>query len=449
MAEVIPFKGIRYGKALGKEIGRLVAPPYDVISSEYRDELYKRHEKNIVRIDFGKREQADTGENNRYTRAADYLERWLNDGTLSREDSPAVYFYEVSYGAPDGGRKTMSGFICQVRLHGWDEGVVLPHEGTLKGPKADRYDLLKATGVSASQIFSLYSDAKKEASTALKGAVSGKAADIEAVDDSGCVHRLWAVKDGAVIKKVQAAMADKKIFIADGHHRYETALAYRDYCRSQGNVSGKEPFNFCPMFLSNMEEEGLTILPTHRLIKDDFGLTLGDILRRAERYFDVLEIGSEGGSDSRRKEFLDLLVEKGKDLHAFGLYFDRGSSYYLLTLKELDPVTEALRCKRSAIYCSLDVTILHELVIERVLGLDTETISESQPVQFEKDGEKAIGRVASGEFTMCFLLNATKVHEVKEVALAREIMPQKSTYFYPKLLTGLVIAELNEHVLSG
>jgi uncharacterized protein (DUF1015 family) len=444
MADVIPFAGIRYKASTKEELKKLVAPPYDVISRDYQDELYGRHEKNIVRVDFGKRSDTDSEGENRYTRAKKFLDAWLADGTLVREGAPAIYLYEVEYDAPAGQHKVMTGFVCLLKLEEWSAGIVLPHEGTLKGPKADRFELLRATGMSASQIFSMYTDPGHVITGALKGAVAGRAPDEEVSDDDGSTHRIWVVNDARAIDAVVKAMKEKKVFIADGHHRYETALAYREHCLIQGNFTGQEPFNYVPMFLANMDEDGLTILPTHRLIKDAAGLTVEDVLMRSARYFDIEELpftGADGGQ--RAIEFLAKLTEKGKDKHVFGLYFDRGSALYMLTLKSLDPVTEALRCKGSDAYCNLDVTILHELIIERVIGIDTDSISVSQPVQFEKDGVRAIERVRAGEFAMCFLLNATRVHEVKDVALSREIMPQKSTYFYPKLLTGLVIADLN------
>jgi len=442
MAEITPFKGIRYNTGRFTDMAPLMAPPYDVISPAYQDELYRRHEKNVVRVDFGKTSESDTASDNRYTRSAKYLAGWLGEGVLVEEDEPALYFYTLDYTTPAGENKSMSGFICMLKLEGWDKGVVLPHEGTLKGPKADRMDLMKATGVASSQIFSLYADPEKKITNALKGAIGIRPPDVDVTDDDGSVHRMWVVKDVDAIRTAQEVIRDRPVFIADGHHRYETALAYRDYCRESGAKGGM--FEYVPMFLSNMDEEGLTVLPTHRLVKDAGGHTLPGLLDRAARYFEVEEFRFKKEEEpGARVAFLDSLRKKGDASHTFGFYFDRGSSFYLFTLKDPRFVKAALGCERSDSYCNLDVTILHTLIIEQVLGIDTKAISNTQPVQFEKDGDKALSRVAAGEFAMCFLLNATKVHEVKEVALAREIMPQKSTYFYPKLLTGLVIARLN------
>ncbi len=448
MADVIPFRGLRYSEFT--RLSRLVAPPYDIISPQYRHELYARDPHNVVRIDFGMPGEGDSESNNQYTRAAKSLKRWLGDGVLKREGNPALYLYEVEYETPRGEKKSMRGFICLLRLEEWDKGIVLPHEGTLKGPKADRFELLKAASASASQVFALYSDPEKKISHALEKAAQGSPA-VEAIDDDGSIHRLRAVTDAGAIDSVRRAMADKKIFIADGHHRYETALAYRDYRRAEAGLSeagrpaalsGDEGFNFFPVFLSNMDEDGLTILPTHRLIVDAGNLTLDDVLERSSRYFKVKRFPFlPENEDEARSEFLRSLAEAG--LPAFGFCWGSAPCYYLLTLKDMNAVSRLHGHRHSETYCNLDVTILHSLIVESVLGIDTEKISSSQPVQFEKDSDRAIDRVASGEFAMCFLLNPTKVREVKEVALAREIMPQKSTYFYPKLLTGLVIADLN------
>ncbi len=293
MADVIPFRGVRYGEL--SKLSRLVAPPYDIISPQYRHELYDRDPHNVVRIDFGMPQDGDSPENNQYTRASKSLRRWLGDGVLRREDKPALYLYEVEYEA-GGGKKSMRGFICLLRLEEWDKGVVLPHEGTLKGPKADRFELLKAASASASQVFALYSDPEKEISGLLASAMrseGGLPSEVclpaEAIDDDGSRHRLWVVTDSGVIDSVRKAMADKKVFIADGHHRYETALAYRDYRRAEaGAWTGDEGFNFFPMFLSNMDEDGLTILPTHRLIADAGELPLDAVLERSSRYFKVM-----------------------------------------------------------------------------------------------------------------------------------------------------------------
>ena len=442
MAGIIPFRGVRYNHSA--KLSKLVAPPYDVISPQYRQELYDRDPHNVVRIDFGMSEEGDSAASNQYTRAAKSLKRWIGDGILRREEKPSLYLYEVEYETPAGEKKSMRGFICLLRLEEWDKGIVLPHEGTLKGPKADRFELLKSAAASASQVFSLYSDPEKKISKVFDSAYA-KPPSGEATDDDGSVHRIWVLTDPKTIDAVQKDMTDKKVFIADGHHRYETALAYRDYRRSETVAwTGEEGFNFFPMFLSNMDEDGLTVLPTHRLISDAGELTLDAVLERSSHYFKVKRFSflTENEYDAR-SEFLRSLSEAGKNSHSFGFCWDSAPCYYLLTLKDMDTVTKAQWCPRSDTYCNLDVTILHSLIVERVLGIDTERIAVSQPVQFEKNADRAIERVAAGEFAMCFLLNPTKVREVKEVALAHEIMPQKSTYFYPKLLTGLVIADLN------
>lgn len=441
MADIIPFKGIRYDAGRVGSLSEVMAPPYDVISPAQQDEFYKRSEYNVVRLDFGKPAGTDDETANRYTRSRDTLARWMDEGILARDSRPCLYFYRMDYTAPSGGRKQLSGIICMLRLEEWDKGVVLPHERTLKGPKVDRMELIKATGVMASQIFSLYSDPEKTVTTAMDNATASRPPDEEATDDDGTLHRVWAVDDGAAIDAARASLAARPVFIADGHHRYETSLAYRDILRAKGPFTGDEPFNFVPMFLANMEEDGLTVLPTHRLVNDTKGLDSRTVIEKASEYFDI-EAHPFTPEDEPvvRRAVLDRLVEKGKSSHSFGFYFHGDTSLHLFTVKDMAEVKCTLGCGPDEAFCNLDVTVLHSLIIERILGIDTEEIAKNQPVKFDKDGMRAVERVRAGEFTMCFLLNATRVHEVRDVALAGEIMPQKSTYFYPKLLTGLVIA---------
>jgi len=441
MADIIPFKGIRYNKDKVGALSDVMAPPYDVISPAQQDEFYKRSPYNVVRLDFGKALEADTETLNRYTRSKASLDGWLAEGALAPDAEHCLYFYRMDYKAPSGDARKLTGIICMLRLEEWDKGVVLPHERTLKGPKVDRMELIKATGVMASQIFSLYSDPEKAVTAAMEAATKGSAPDVEATDDDGAAHKVWAVKDPDAIKAARESLAGRPVFIADGHHRYETSLAYRDIRRAEGPYTGDEPFNFVPMFLANMEEDGLTVLPTHRLVDYRNGLDSGNILKKAAEYFDIEEFPFTPDSEpEERRNLLDALVLKGKNSQSFGFYFHGDAAFHLLTVKDMAAVKSALGCSPSEAYCNLDVTVLHSLIVERILGIDTEEIAKDQPVKFDKDGIRAVERVRAGEFTMCFLLNPTKVHEVRDVALAGEIMPQKSTYFYPKLLTGLVIA---------
>jgi uncharacterized protein (DUF1015 family) len=444
MAEIIPFAGIRYNAAKIGDLSTVMAPPYDVISPELQDELYRRSPYNVVRLDYGKEEPGDVEGRDKYSRARTELDGWLGEGMLVVEPRPCLYLYRMEYRTPAGAPKALSGIICMLRLEEWDKGVVLPHERTLKGPKTDRMALVKATGVSASQIFSLYSDPEKSITRAMDRAVGDRPPDIRAVDDDGAIHKVWAVEDPAAIEAARKALAGRPVFIADGHHRYETAIAYRDMCRARGPYTGGELFNFVPMYLANMEEEGLTVLPTHRLIRETRRLSSSEIIKTASRYFNVERIRFTASNEPAvRRGLLSRLVESGAALQSFGYFHKGGDSYYLLTIKDIAFVKEALGCERAEAYCNLDVTVLHSLIIERILGIDTDTIARSQQVKFEKDADRAIERVRSGEFDLCLLLNPTKVHEVREVALANEVMPQKSTYFYPKLLTGLVIAPID------
>jgi len=447
MAEIRPFRGIRFDTEKAGEPGDILAPPYDVISPALQDELYERSEHNVVRIDFAKTLATDTDTDNRYTRSAGTLKDWLASGVLVRDAEPCLYFYRMDYevpGAPVRSEKTLTGIICMIRLAEWDKGVVLPHERTLKGPKEDRMELMKATGVSASQIFSLYSDPAHTITNAMEEAAKDAEPYLDVTDDDGARHRAWAVSDKAAIDSAVTTLADRPVFIADGHHRYETALAYRDICRENaGSYTGEETFNFAPMVLSNMDEEGLTVLPTHRLVNDVSGTGPKEILEKASKYFEVTEkVFDEDGFDDSARDFIDGVRDVRDGRKRLGFFSKGSNAFYLLETKPGVNVADVMTCPGSDTLCSLDVTILHTLIIERIMGIDTELIAKTQPVKFEKDGLRALERVRDGEFDCCFLINPTKVREVSEIALAGEIMPQKSTYFYPKLLTGLVVVPL-------
>jgi len=449
MAEIRPFRGIRFDTKKAGSPNDIVAPPYDVISPAGQDELYARSQYNVVRIDFAKASDSDTDADNRYTRSAGTLGEWLKAGVLVRDPEPCIYYYRMDYdvpGAPEGVKRTLTGIICMLRLAEWDKGVVLPHERTLKGPKEDRLELMKATGVASSQIFSLYSDPGRAVSGAMETAVEGREPYLDVTDDDGARHRAWAVSDHEAVQAAVGTLADRPVFIADGHHRYETALAYRDLCReSAGTYDGEETYNFVPMVLSNMDEEGLTVLPTHRLINDVSGVGPEEILERASEYFVVTRIPfTETGFGEAAAAFIDEVRGTRDGRKRLGFYYKGSNGFYLFETKPGLNVADVMTCPGSETLCSLDVTILHTLIIERIMGIDTAMIAHTQPVKFEKDGMIALKRVAEEEFDCCFLINPTKVHEVSEVALAGEIMPQKSTYFYPKLLTGLVIAPLKD-----
>ena len=437
MATIAPFRGFTYNETIAGGISDLVCPPYDIISPVQQQELYRKNPHNIIRLEFGLASPGDTDTDNRYTRAAALLDEWLNKGVLRQSREPAFYIYEMEYRT--GGRvRKLRGFIGMVRIEDYDSGIVKPHETTLSGPKTDRLNLLRACKAGFSQIYSLISDPAGTVAGVL-GAVADRP-DMEVRDSAGVVHRVWTMTDKAGIDAIVRYLADQPIYIADGHHRYDTALNYRNERRKlAGSFTGSEGFNFVPMFLARIEDPGLTVLPAHRAL---FNLTDFDPKRFEEdlnRYFNIERIDFTKKSEpADRKTVLDTMAHRADHAHVFGMRVKGEHSYYLLTLRNEDDM-DAVIPGRSAAYRHLDVSILHHLIIDRLLGIKMDTHKLGLNIEYIKDADDAVNRVADGSVEIIFLMNPTKVTEVRDVAAVGERMPQKATYFYPKLLSGLVV----------
>ena len=437
MATILPFRGVFFNQAKAGQIADLVCPPYDIISHEQQQALYRRSPHNVVRLEFGLESPGDTETDNRYTRAAAALAEWTGTDILRQAGQPAVYVYEMEFGA---GRKhrRLRGFICLVRIEDYAAGIVKPHETTLSGPKTDRLNLLRACRASFSQIYSLVSDPEGAVGRVLDS-VKGKAeAEVRTADD--VVHRVWTLSDRSSIDAIVRALADKPVFIADGHHRYDTALNYRNERRkAAGSFTGQEGFNYVPMFLARIEDPGLMILPAHRAL---FNLTDFHPRKFEEdlnRYFNIERIDfTKKSEQADRKTVLDTLAHRADHAHVFGMRVRGEHCYYLLTLRSEADMDAIIPGKVPA-YRRLDVSILHHLIIDRLLGVSLETHKLGLNIEYIKEADDAARLVESGEAEIIFLMNPTKVQEVKEVATAGERMPQKATYFYPKLLTGMVM----------
>ncbi len=441
MATITPFRGIVYNQAKAGKLSALVCPPYDIISSAEQQDLYRKSPYNVIRLEYGLASPGDTDEDNRYTRAAAALEEWSRTNVLKQDQEPAFYIYEMEYMIGGAARK-LRGFIGLVRIEDYESGVVKPHETTLSGPKTDRLNLLRACRASFSQIFSIFSDSRGKIARVLSKAV-GRKPEMEVKSSDNVVHRAWVLKDSNDIETIVGEMSDKQIFIADGHHRYDTALNYRNERRAAaGSFTGREGFNYVAMFLAPLEDPGLTILPAHRAL---FNLTDFDP-RRFEgdlnRYFNIERIDFDKKSEAKDLDtVLDTMAHRADHSHVFGMRVKGEHSYYLLTLRN-EADMDALLPAKSPAYRRLDVSILHHLIIDKLLGIKMETHKLGLNIEYIKDADEADKRVHSSAVELVFFMNPTKVHEVKDVAAAGERMPQKATYFYPKLLTGLVIHKI-------
>lgn len=427
MALIKPFKGLRFNTSVAGEIEQLVCPPYDIISEEQRLAYIKENENNIIRLELPK-----DGENP-YQTASDVLKDWINKDILAKEKENALYIYEEEFTAY-GKRAKVKGMICTVKIEEFSKGVVLPHEFTLSKAKEDRLNLMKATNCNFSQIYSLYMD-ETHKTTAKLDALSDRNADIELADVDGVIHRLWIITDSKEIESICSDFTDRKLYIADGHHRYETALNYRNYCRENGISQEGDAVDYQMMTLVDMEHSGLVVFPTHRLLRDLENFDIETAIDACKMYFDVEE---KTGTESMESD-LDELFKASKI--AFGLY--KGSNRWtLLTLKDNNIIKELLPNASDATR-ELDVTILHTLILEKLFGIDAENMAKQINLTYVKKFEDAIESVDNKTSQCAFILNPTKVTQIRDVASNGEKMPQKSTYFYPKLITGLVMNQLD------
>jgi uncharacterized protein (DUF1015 family) len=443
MAKIVPFRGLRYAKARVGDAGSVMAPPYDVISPEMQDRLYERSPYNMVRLILGKTLENDSETSNRYSRAAADFQAWQREGILERDETPSIYLYDQEYPVEDGDPVVRKGFMALTRLEDFSSGVVKPHEKTLSGPKTDRFNLTKACGANFSPIFSLYSDpcCVLEALTRKE---KERVPDIEVLDDDGVMHRLWQVTEPQIIRKAQDLLDSKPLFIADGHHRYETSLNYRNYMREKHpDYTGKEPFNYVMMYFANMEDQGMLIFPTHRLIFNIPDFSIPTLLQSLGKYFSVEASSIDPADPAARAGVRKALQEKGKEAHTLAFFAGADKVYYL-SLKDEKSMDELFEAKSPKALRTLDVSILHRLILERLLNITPEAQEQQSNLKYIKNFDEPFERVLKGEAQGAFLMNPTRMTEVRDVANAGEKMPQKSTYFYPKLLTGLVINKIVE-----
>ncbi len=427
MAEVKPFRGMRYNTSAAGDISKLCCPPYDIISERQRAKYVAENEYNVIRLELPKE-----GENP-YAAAAEILKNWKEQGVLITEDKPAIYIYEEEFSAYNT-RKSVKGIIARVKLEEFSKGIILPHEFTLSKAKEDRFNLMKATACNFSQIYALYADEAHTTLNTIDSLSSGSPA-LEFTDSEDVTHRLWIVTDESAIAKIVSDFADRKLYIADGHHRYETALNYRNYCCENGISKEGAPQDYQMIYLVDMEHPGLTVYPTHRLVRDLPDFDKNRVIEGCKEYFDVKPVKS---AESIQTELAEMYAEGKK---AFGFYCGNGE-WYLLVLKNI-AVTDDILPELSKASRQLDVTVLHTLILDKILGIDKENMENQINLTYTKLFDEAVSSVDEDNFQCSFILNPTRVSEIRDVAAAGEKMPQKSTYFHPKMITGMVMNDLS------
>ncbi len=436
MAEIYPFRALHYNPEIGSGLKQVVTQPYDKITAEMQARYYDLNPYNLVRIIRGRQNPEDTPGDNVYTRAAQYFQDWLEKSILISESEPALYPYYQEYRVPGqvGSEKQRRGFIALCRLEDYSSEIVHRHEETLSGPKADRLELLKATRAHFGQIFMLYSDPKGTIEDSIAGYTKGKPWE-RVEDEYATLHSVWRVEDPLTIEQVVEAMRDKKLVIADGHHRYETALAYRDYCRSQGKYDDRA--EYVMMTFVRMETDGLTILPTHRVVHSLPSFDWRSFLAGAQRVFHWDGVQAEGPLQDWGGRYLESLAQAGRQRPALGAYAGPGKLALLRLRKSIN--LEKVLPDLPASLRRLDVIILHHMLLEGVLGIDRRAVQEEKNLRYVREYDVAIQQVENGKAQVCFLMNPTPIEAVRDNAFAGRVLPQKSTDFYPKLLSGLTI----------
>lgn len=430
MAKVCAFRAWRYDPER-TPIRQVVTQPYDKITPEMQESYYQASPYNLVRIILGKHLASDTATENVYTRAAASFQNWRQSGILKQDEAPSLYLYSQEFTLP--GRQSSierRGFIGLGRIEEYSAGVVFRHEQTLAKPKADRLDLLRATRAHFGQIFMLYSGAGK-VDALLDSATSDHQPEIEGMDEYEVTHRVWRICDPAVIPQVQELMRDQKLIIADGHHRYETALAYRNKRRQIADTTDSAAYDYVMMTFVDVDRPGLVILPTHRLVSGLSPRKINSFPEHAKRFFNVEEV--ETGIDAARATA--ILQQAGLTGTAL-LTIARECVLLLHTPKS---VGTSLFSNLSLRQQSLDVIQLHKCLLEGCLEISEEAIRQQQNVSYVREAYDAIAQVRDGRMQMAFLMNPVHVNQVRDIALAGEVLPQKSTDFYPKLLSGLTI----------
>ncbi len=443
MAEIFPFHAWRYDPHRVRPAD-VVTQPYDKITPAMQERYLAASPCNFIRVEKGVPQPGDSSDENVYTRAASTLDAWINEGVLLRDAAPGIYPYFQEYIVPGTNhRRTRKGFIALGRLEDYSAGVVFPHERTLPGPRADRLELLRRTRTQTGLLFLLYPDPER-ATDKIVNQAARREPLVELTDENGVIHRLWALHDPEAVAALAAAMAAKKLLIADGHHRYETALAYRDECRrTAGAIDPNAPSEKAMMALFNTEGEGLTILPTHRLVSGVGGFNFDEFRRRLAPQFDwyAYPFADAAERETALAEFRRDLESRGRARRAVGAYAGGGAFYLFLLKNEAD--LERKLPDLTPAELRLDVVLLHRVILERGLGITQKEVSGEKQVGYERELEAALAAVDTGRAQLALLLNPARIDQVADAAFAGRVLPEKSTDFYPKLLSGLTLYRLD------
>lgn len=441
MVWIAPFRGMFYNQKKIRDLSKVITPPYDVISPEEQEKLYRKSPHNFVRLDLSQ-------EPNSYEAVASLFQEWQADGIFERDETPAIYFSSQRFSHKETGEKERQGFFALTRLEEFSSGAIRPHEKTHDAPKEDRLRLMLACHAQLSPIFALYAQAKQTINRVLAEHVQGLAPLLEAKSDGGGSSVLWRITDPVLIRLAQQEMKDQSLLIADGHHRYEASLNYRNQVRNErAQWTGREAFNYVMAYFANMNDENVVILPTHRLVRGFTPPPFLELEEALQRYF-YLEPYPK--TPDGQRWFLKALKSGAKKRRLIGATFKRDPRYLILRLKN-KRIMQRLAKDVSAPLRELDVTTLHTLLLDHILGLSPEQQTNGETIRYSQDEEKVLQSVEKEDFQAAFILNPPKRDEILRIAEGGEKMPQKSTYFYPKLVSGLVVNKIDpeEEIRDG
>lgn len=436
MAEVIPFKGYRYNQDLIEKIADVMAPPYDVISPQEQAALYQRHPNNVIRLILGRQRRGDNHHENAHTRARTHLDQWIQNNILIQDAQPNFYLTRLEFKVDDR-LVTRYGLLGLVGLRPFSDGVVLPHEHTFSKVKSERLSLMKATNANLCPIFGLYGDQEGQMDALQRSLVSARSADMEWYDDANFRHQLWCVNDPQSLARITAFFNSRKIYIADGHHRYETALNYREWVKSNAsNFSAAHPTNYVMMSLCSMHDDGMVILPAHRLVHNVPEVRLLQLSEQAGQFFDIIEFDITQGLVSALPQ-AQTSLDRNSDGNAIGFMARNPGLLWVLQLKE-GVMDKLFGQEIAAPLRDLDVTVLTQLILMKLLGLEQSDLDDEHRIVYCTSAREAAASVADGSVDAAFILNPTRIEQVQRISEFGLTMPRKSTYFFPKVISGQV-----------
>jgi uncharacterized protein (DUF1015 family) len=434
MADIRPFRGVHYNKEAVDDISGVICPPYDIITPRMDEELHRRSPYNFIRIEYNRIQPGDSDTNNRYTRSAAIFRQWLEEKVMVADEAPAIYVHDQFFNLGGAAYRRRS-LIVRVRLEAWEKNIIRPHENTFKGPKKDRINLLRALNANTSPVMAMYEDKDHLISSLLNGQDKGDLL-ISTAELDGERHNVWMITEPQAVKELIEYFKGKPLYVADGHHRYESALVYqreRSQCDSSSDLDA--PYNFVMMTLLDMDDPGLIIFPTHRLLHGLEPSALHTLEDRLKQYFDIQELPLNHPDMWHR---VDALMVDGVGLKLLIAGLSEGKMS-ILTLRDFASISSRMPSSHSDVYKKMDVSIVDHIILEEILGMQSD---DERRIAYTHNRQEAVDRVLSGDCQLAVITGMVKSQTIKDIADVGDRMPRKSTYFYPKLPSGLIVNHL-------